>query len=142
MVQHLMVAVDGSEGSRKAASFGRDLANQVSARLTLLFVIEPPRALPLGPFDALIEIPRSTPQQIEAAHTLLDQVAKDFPAGRIQKLVEVGDAADTICAQAEKLNVDLVVVGARGMGAVQRWFMGSVSDRVVHHATRTVVVVR
>jgi nucleotide-binding universal stress UspA family protein len=138
----MLVAVDGSEGSSKAARFAHELAAQVGAQLTLLFVIDPPRVFPIGPLDAVIELSRSTPEQIDAARRLLDQAAEGFPAERIQKLVEIGSPVDTICEQAEKLNIDLIVMGARGSGRVGRWLLGSVSDRVVHHANRSVVVVR
>lgn len=142
MVNHILVGVDGSEGSRKAAQFAKELAAQVHARLTLLFVIEPPRVIAVGPMDSFLEFPRSTPEEIEAAHKLLDEVVGRPPADQIDKIVDTGTAAETIVRQAEKLKVDLVVVGARGVGPLGRWLVGSVSDRVVHHAGRSVVVVR
>ena len=142
MVNHILAGVDGSEGSHKAARFAKDLASQVGARLTLLFVIEPPRVIAVGPMDSFLEFPRSSPEEIEAAHKLLDEVASDVSHGPVQKVVETGTAAETICAQAEKLRVDLVVVGARGVGPLGRFLVGSVSDRVVHHAGRSVLVVR
>jgi nucleotide-binding universal stress UspA family protein len=142
MVKHLLVAVEGSEGSRKAARFALDLANQTSARITLLFVLEPPRMIPIGPLDSFIEVRGSDAEHIEAAHQMLEEIASGFPADRMERRVELGHAADTICAQAEKLNADLSALGARGLNRFGRWFLGSVSDRVVHHATKPVVVVR
>ncbi len=142
MVKHLLVAVDGSEGSRRAARFALDLANQTSARVTLLFVLEPPRMIPIGPLDSFIEVRGSDAEHIEAAHQMLEEIASGFPADRMERRVELGPAADTICAQAEKLNADLIALGARGLNRFGRWFLGSISDRVAHHATRPVVVVR
>jgi len=142
MVNHILVGVDGSNGSRKAARFAKDLASQAGARLTLLFVIEPPRVIAVGPMDSFLEFPRSSPEEIEAAHKLLDEVADGTASAKVDKIVETGTAAETICAQAEKLKVDLVVVGARGVGPLGRFLVGSVSDRVVHHAGRSVLVVR
>jgi nucleotide-binding universal stress UspA family protein len=142
MVNHILVGVDGSAGSRKAARFAKDLASQAGAQLTLLFVIEPPRVIAVGPMDSFLEFPRSSPEEIEAAHKLLDEVAGGSVSGKVDKVVETGTAAETICAQAEKLKVDLVVVGARGVGPLGRFLVGSVSDRVVHHAGRSVMVVR
>src|SRR5262249_19560588 len=83
MVNHILVGVDGSEGSHKAARFAKDLASQVGARLTLLFVIEPPRVIAVGPMDSFLEFPRSSPEEIEAAHKLLDEVVGSLPADRI-----------------------------------------------------------
>ena len=50
--------------------------------------------------------------------------------------------ADTIVDTAAKLGVDLIVVGARGLGPGRRFLLGSISDRVVHHAGCPVTVWR
>lgn len=143
MIKHILLAVDGAEASQRAAQFALDLAKQTSSRITLLFVLEPPRLFPLGPLDSFVEIRGSDKEHIEAAHRMLDDIAAAFPPEqvKIDRVVEVGHAADTICDQAEKLKTDLIVVGARGPRP-GRWLLGSVSDRVVHHAKRTVAVVR
>src|SRR5260370_36170663 len=142
MVSHMLVGVDGSQGSRKAAQFAKELAGQVHARLTLPFVIEPPRVIAVGPMDSFLEFPRSTPEEIEAAHKLLDEVAGSPPSAQIEKVVDTGTAAETIVKHEEKLKVALVVVGARGIGPRGRWLAGSASDRVVHHSGQSVHVAR
>lgn len=143
MIQHILVAVDGSESCRKAARFAHDLAQQTQARITLLFVIEPPRMLPFGFLDSeLITGSTRSPQEMEAVRRMLDELAADLPRAQVEKVVEVGAAADTILSQAEALGADHIVVGARGLSAGGKWLVGSVSDRVVHHATRPVTVVR
>jgi nucleotide-binding universal stress UspA family protein len=48
VIQHILVAISGSEHSRRTAHFAHDLAQQLGTRLTLLCVLEPPRILPLG----------------------------------------------------------------------------------------------
>lgn len=52
-----------------------------------------------------------------------------------------GDAADSILATAESVNADLIVVGARGLGAVERFVRGSVSTKVAHHSPCDVLIV-
>lgn len=143
MIHHILVAVDGAEASRRAARFALDLATQTSSRVTLLYVLEPPRLVPLGPMDSFVEIRGSDKEHIEVAHRMLDEVVSAFLPEHvpIDRRVEVGQAAETICDQAEKLSADLIVVGARGARPA-RWLLGSVSDRVVHHAKRAVAVVR
>jgi nucleotide-binding universal stress UspA family protein len=56
--------------------------------------------------------------------------------------VAEGYAADEILNTAEQGKYDMIVIGSRGMGAVGRFLVGSVSDRVVHHAHCSVTVVR
>jgi nucleotide-binding universal stress UspA family protein len=53
-----------------------------------------------------------------------------------------GEPADAIIAHAASQNVDMIVLGSRGLGALRGALQGSVSQKVVHHAACTVVVVR
>ena len=142
-IEHILVGIDGSEGSRRAARFAHALAVPLGARLTLLLVLEPPRVLSFGPLDGFaFSAPKLDEAHLASARKLLEEVGRDLPIGRVAHVVEVGDVADTLCSQAEALGVDLVVVGARGAASsAGRWLLGSVSDRVVHHARRPVTVV-
>jgi nucleotide-binding universal stress UspA family protein len=142
VIQHILVAIDGSDSSRKAARFAHDLAQQTGARISLLFVLEPPRMLPLGFLDSeLISGPQRSPEEMEAVRRLLDEVAADLPRAQVDKVVEIGRPADTIVSMADKVGADHIVVGARGLNPGGKWLLGSVSDRVVQHAGRPVTVV-
>ncbi|WP_309894153.1 universal stress protein [Archangium sp.] len=142
MIKHILVAIDGSDSSRKAARFAHDLAQQTNARITLLFVLEPPRMIALGFLDSeLISGSQRSPEELEAVRRLLDEVASDLPKAQVDKVVEIGRPADTIVAQADALGADHIVIGARGLNPGGKWLLGSVSDRVVQHAGRPVTVV-
>jgi nucleotide-binding universal stress UspA family protein len=142
VIKHILVAIDGSDSSRKAARFAHDLAQQTNARITLLFVLEPPRMIALGFLDSeLISGSQRSPEELEAVRRLLDEVASDLPKAQVDKLVEIGRPADTIVAQADALGADHLVIGARGLNPGGKWLLGSVSDRVVQHAGRPVTVV-
>lgn len=142
MIGHILVAVDGSEGSRKAARFAHDLAAQTSAKLTMLLVLEPPSVVPVHPVSAFAFVGKQpSREEIDAAMEFLHLVSADLPQAKVERRVEIGAAADTIMEQARALDADLIVVGARGLGPGRRWLLGSVSDRVVQHAGRPVTVV-
>jgi nucleotide-binding universal stress UspA family protein len=142
VIGHILVGIDGSEHSRRAARFAHDLAQQLGARITLLLVLEPPRMLPFGFLDsAAITQPHPDPRELDNVQRLLGEVAADLPKAQVKTLVEVGHPADTLVAVAQKLGVDLLVVGARGLNLGGKWLLGSVSDRVVQHAGRPVTVV-
>ncbi|MBI5545374.1 MAG: universal stress protein, partial [Deltaproteobacteria bacterium] len=68
-------------------------------------------------------------------------IVAGFPAERLNRLTKVGRAADVICEQGHELGADLIVLGARGMGAGGRLLLGSVSDRVTHQAARPVTII-
>lgn len=144
MYKHILVGVDGSADSRRAAENALSLASSLGSKVTLLFVLEPPRMVaPFGPMDAFVTTgPRPTEEQMASVDALLDELASGASGTQVEKRLEVGRPADVLCDQAEALGADLVVVGARGHGAVERFFLGSVSDRVVHHSKVPVLVLR
>ena len=85
MIKHILVAIDGSEPSRKAARFAHDLAQQLQARITLLFVLEPPRVLPLGFLDSeLISPSKRSDEEVQAVRRLLDEVAAALPQAQVE----------------------------------------------------------
>ncbi len=140
MIRHILVAVDGSDGSKRAARFTRELASALQARITLLHVIELPTSVPLEAYG--LTRTQVYEAQLETAGDLLGALAAEMPVGQVEQVIESGSPAETVCAQAEERDVDLVVLGSRGMGAVGRWLLGSVSDRVVHLSKRPVTIVR
>ena len=143
MVKHLLVAVDGSGPSRHAARFALTLARQLGARVTLLTVLPQPEVIPLGPFQSWAV----TAQPVSETHMKemkeqLDAMASEYPDVTTVRAVEVGKVAETILHFAEKQKADMIVMGARGLGPASRFLIGSVSDRVVHHANCPVTVWR
>jgi nucleotide-binding universal stress UspA family protein len=143
MVNHILIGVDGSKESLEAARFGQGLAEQTGAAVTYLFAIEPPQVIPVGPLSGYVttSAPRSEEDLIKARQ-FLDALVAERPALKAATRVELGKPSETLCEVANQLGVDLVIVGARGQGAGRRFILGSVSDRVVHHAPCPVLVVR
>jgi nucleotide-binding universal stress UspA family protein len=143
MVNHILVGVDGSKESLDAARFGQGLAEQTGATVTYLFAIEPPQVIPVGPLSGYVttSVPRSE-EDLDQARAFLDGLVAERPKVKSSTRVELGEPSESICEVATQLGVDLIVVGARGLGAGRRFLLGSVSDRVVHHAHCPVLVVR
>jgi nucleotide-binding universal stress UspA family protein len=61
--------------------------------------------------------------------------------GPVSKFIEVGKPIDVILSIAKQERIDLIIVGARGVGALRELMLGSVSHRVVTHAASSVLVV-
>lgn len=139
-IKKILVPVDGSPGSRKALEQAIALAEVAGASLTVLEVIEDFGPLP-GYYDAAPEgsnrIGWVSEQRFEKVHPVLAQTKVAWD----RKVVE-GYPADQICKVAAEGKFDLIMLGSRGLNAVARFLVGSVSDRVVHHAPCTVAVVR
>jgi nucleotide-binding universal stress UspA family protein len=146
-MKRLLVAYDGSEASNKAI----DVAVQCSTHedeLVLLTVI--PAALVESTFTNMLlpTIDLSTvvtPGTFkEKAMENLGKLAKDLE-GKISKVdvvVEAGDPADEILLIAKKYDSDIILIGYKGYGKEGRFLLGSVTDKVVRHASRSVLVVR
>lgn len=148
----LLVAVDGSEASNKALQKAIDLAVPAHALVVLMTVIEPisdyfPKVMmPTGDWvgwqsapnveleKALMETGQALLQKGE---TICQQAGVEY-----QTRLEIGNPREIICAIAKDEAPDFLVMGSRGLGTVERLMLGSVSDYVVHHATRPVIVVR
>jgi nucleotide-binding universal stress UspA family protein len=101
-------------------------------------VIGPPTVRPVG-----LSSPR--PDQVRATRETAAQalVTRGRAAGvRVTFLIWDGDPGQSIVDAATSEQVDLVVVGSHGRGAVGRFFIGSVSEFVVRNARSPVLVVR
>ncbi len=134
-----MLATDLSPASEQAGIEALDLAAGLRAELLIVSVIDPHSLrLPGGRFRTRVDQVRTTR---EAAAQ--EWVARGRAAGvRVAFLVWEGEPAESIVDAARSESVDFVVVGSHGRGTVGRFFLGSVSDHVVHNAPCPVVVVR
>jgi nucleotide-binding universal stress UspA family protein len=146
-MKRLLVAYDGSEASNKAI----DVAVQCSTpddELVLLTVI--PAALVESTFTNMLlpTIDLSTvvtPGTFkEKAMENLGKLAKELEGkiGKVDIAVEAGDPADEILLVAKKYDSDIILIGYKGYGKEGRFLLGSVTDKVVRHASRSVLVVR
>jgi nucleotide-binding universal stress UspA family protein len=146
-MKRLLIAYDGSEASIKAI----DMAVRCSTHddeIVLLTVI--PAALVESTFTNMLlpTIDLSTvvtPGTFkEKAIENLGKLAKELE-GKLSKVeiaVEVGDPADEILLIAKKYDSDIILIGYKGYGKEGRFLLGSVTDKVVRHASRSVMVVR
>ena len=146
--RRVLVACDGSPDSFEAVRFlGRlPLGPEVTVRL--LGVVTPPIVPPTGPEMLALPWPPTTDTFIDEQRAAMYEVLTRAAAtlgpgvGSVEQSVVVGHPATEIVSAAEEPGVDLVVVGARGLGLLGRLVLGSVSDRVVHHAGCPVIVVK
>ncbi|AGY60692.1 universal stress protein [Gloeobacter kilaueensis] len=146
-----LVAIDGSPASEHALARAIDIARPSGASLLLLTVAEVdsgafwPGVLPTGepvyqgpPLVELEEVARAVGEAaLEKARKLCEQAEL-----ACETRLEFGHARETICEVAEKEKPDVLVIGSRGLGGMQRLMLGSVSDYVLHHAHCPVLVVR
>jgi len=140
-MQRILVAIDGSDPSLKAARMAADIALRFGARLTLVHVV-PKLLLPPDVYGlTLAEVEK---EHRAYAEKLLQKAISFLaePGVDTSSTILYGAPAESIAEEAAAEDVGLVVVGSRGHGAVARLFLGSVSDRILHISPKPVLVVR
>jgi nucleotide-binding universal stress UspA family protein len=142
---HVLIASDGSDLAIRAAQRGFSLLGRPE-RITLLSVVSHMPTVETGGVDGAMYSPETDQAlwnaELDNANEELARTAASLHDTRIDKRVEIGDAATTICAVAEELGVDVIVVGSHGRTGLSRLFLGSTSEHVIRHAPCPVLVVR
>lgn len=146
-MKKMLVAYDGSEASKKAIEMVLKCSNS-DDEITLLTVV--PAELSESSFTKMLlptidlsKIVKSGSFKDKAKDTL-SKVVKDLE-NKVSKVdidVEDGDPADEILITAKKMQADIIVLGYKGYGKEGRFLLGSVTDKVVRHASVSVLVVR
>ena len=135
-----VVGIDGSPHSRAAARFLASLPLDPALFVRLIGVVEPART-PLASRHLQEVIDNLAEQQRIRMEKVLGEVAVDLePKTIVESRLRTGAPAAEILAASERS--DLIVVGARGLGAIDRLLVGSVSERVLQHARCPVLVVK
>ncbi len=140
----ILLATDGSEDAELAAEVAADLANKTDSDLHVLYVVP---SLGAEGFYANPEVNPilSEEESAEKAQRLLDKQVwkiKNLGATVSDTHVQIGFPEKVIVQTSEDMGAGLIVMGSRGLGALRRTLMGSVSNSVVHHAHCPVMVVR
>ena len=128
----ILVAVDFSQGSRKALAFADKIAAKFRTKMIILHVIHDPASAP-GFYAAKKPGKKALRNLDEAAQKMMDDfVKKSLPKSRkVDKRVVPGLPAAQIVYLAKKEDVDLIVMGTQGLSGLKRLMIGSVVDKVM-----------
>ena len=145
MFRRIVVGTDGSETARKAVQEAIALARAVGATIELVSAYEP------VPSGRLREEAREAPADMQwmvnpredVDATLREACEAISGAGvEVTPYAREGDPADAILDVAEERGADLIVVGNKGMTGAKRFLLGSVPNKVSHHAPCSVLIIR
>jgi nucleotide-binding universal stress UspA family protein len=142
----IVVGTDGSETAAEAVRQASELARISGSRLDVVSAYEP------VPRQRLRDESREAPGDVQYEFTEREDVnltldnaaagAKKTGVEEVQTHAREGDPADAIIDVAEEVNADLIVVGNKGMTGARRFLLGSVPNKVSHHAPCSVVIIR
>ena len=146
MTEAIIVGTDGSDTAAIAVAQAIEIATALSARLTIVSAYEP------VPEGRLRNERLAAPTDLEWAFNPREDVlallesaarqARDAGVSAVDTVARVGDAADAILDVAEEQRSDLIVVGNKGMTGATRFLLGSVPNKISHHAPCSVLIVR
>ena len=121
MYQHILVATDGSKTAGVAVDRAVEVAKAVGAKLTIF----------------------SVGSKARTAKVVEDEAKRHAGSGvDIATETAEGDPASAIVDRGERGDVDLLVLGNKGMTGTSRFFLGSVPNKVSHHAPVALLIVR
>ena len=151
----ILLAVDGSDSSTKAAKKVAAMFQCLGAEITIITVIKDVDS------SAVYDIPSgmSSTMSVETMQEIMDQKKEEVrELGRenvekaayffeemgmdVKKVIRSGNPADVICDFAQEGDFEMIVLADKGLGGVKRFLLGSISDKVVHHAKTSVLVVK
>jgi nucleotide-binding universal stress UspA family protein len=138
----IVVGVDGSETSTRAAVIATEIARSRQTKLLLVTVIRPPEGwwgiggAPPTPEALSAALVEGQQQVIKETEEQLPLEGMDY-----ETVEELGDPTSRLIAVAEEREAGLIVIGKRGAGLAERVMLGSVADRLCHHSPVPVMVV-
>ena len=142
-LKRIMVAVDFSEHSRVSLKYGIELARTFDAELVVCHIMEPLHHFAQVPPMGEGMIPARVPElRASDLRNLAERWLREFEWENGRVLVESGTPFSEIVRLARNEEVDLLVVGTHGHGAIAHMLLGSVAEKVVRKAPCPVLVVR
>ena len=145
MFERILVAVDGSEGSKKALKLASNLQQTCGSELLILTVFRHHSLLEASMSMVRPDEPESLDDSMRAyAREVAEEakvIAADVGASKVRAVVKAGQPARTIVKFGDEHEADLIIVGSRGQGDVQGFLVGSVSHKVTSLASIPVMVV-
>ncbi len=139
MFKNILVAYDGSDCANQAAQTATEIATKFGAQVLVLYAFHP---IPRHWGDSLRE--KAVNEEVVQGNLLVNNVVDRIRRSGVQvegQVVE-GMPHEAITKIARMRSIDLIIIGSNGMGETASYLLGSVSDKVVHRALCSVLVVR
>ena len=145
MFGSIVVGTDGSETAGEAVRQATELAKAVGAKVNLVSAFEPVGNQRLR--EERQQVPEDMQwmvnerEDVEATLKQAEEQIKEAGVD-VETFARQGDPADAILDVAEERDADLIVVGNKGMTGAKRFLLGSVPNKVSHHAPCSVMIIR
>lgn len=153
-MEKVLVAVDGSDKAYKASQKAAELTEKLGLEATLIHVYNVSDHIPINQFNEVVSY-----LSAETLESITEQQEDSIQQGRknilvqnavcfeergleVKKVVLQGDAANEICRYADENDFDLIIVSDKGRGKVERYLLGSTTDKIMRYCNTSVMVVK
>ena len=142
-MRRILVAIDGSDGSMRALDFAAQQASHAPTAELHVLTIQPAAAANTA-WEIYVSAERLQQIAAERSSQILATAAERLQGASFSLELEqlVGEPAETIAHRAEELGCESIIMGTHGLGKLGVLIMGSVAQRVLHHATLPVTLVK
>lgn len=142
----ILIAVDASSYSQKAAEYGMVLAKKLNAQVALLHIDEYQSVVNVAgdPIlgDQMLVIPEMAEIQKESAKLLLKQIIADFGADQtVIQILKIGDIKTEILEIAKTWDASMIVMGTHGRKGLDHFLLGSMAESITRNAHCPVFIV-
>ena len=141
-MEKILVAVDGSKNADKALAKAKQIGTALNSEITIIYVMEDIMAHPyvhIKDYDGSLN-DAFREQGMKVLEAAMDDF-KDY-SGKVETLIERGNPGVRIVEVAEEGDYSLIIIGSRGLSAVSRAMLGSVSNKVVIRSKISVLIVK
>ncbi len=147
MYKKILVPIDGSEHSIHALGHAMESASKWGAALLIVSVIPPISAYLYSGYGSYVVDFDEYEKQLKQIHLKILQDAKnkvneEYPEVGVSVKLAHGHVPSKILRISEQEDVDLIVMGSRGLSGIKSWFLGSVSKYVVEHCKKPILIVK
>ncbi|WP_019132953.1 universal stress protein [Peptoniphilus obesi] len=139
----ILVPIDGSKASKRAIEEAKLIGKKFEAELIAFTVIPETTIFEQFPtnFPYALEVSEANTEHAELVLSDIEKLLKDYPY-KTETLYKTGDPASEIVEFAKEKEINLIIMGNRGLGAFSRTLLGSVSSKVINHSSISVLLVK
>lgn len=142
MIKHIMVPYDKSEPANRAFEYALDLAKKYNSTISIISCVS--LQVPTDPYfgTAYVETTKLLREDAVNAISKLEPRLKESNISFKTEVLDVISITESLLSYAESHNIDLIVIGSRGLGGFKKLLLGSVASGVSQHSKCPVLIVK
>lgn len=142
MIKHIMIPYDKSEAANRAFDYAMDLAKKYNSSISIVSCV--PIQVPTDPYfgAAYLETTKLLREDAVNSISKLEPRLKESNISFKTDVLEVISITESLLSYAESHDIDLIVIGSRGLGGFKKLLLGSVASGVSQHSKCPVLIVK